>query len=103
MGAHKSLGELRVEALRIAEERNRTMVEFVGTDLDLSIAFLEMALDPSNSPEKRKRNCTNARKGYDFISRFLPNLQMSSRLRMKWEERLRHLKSSLEALGERFS
>jgi hypothetical protein len=83
-------------------ELNRTRTQFLKTDVQTALTFSSIALNTGRSPETRRRNLTNARKGYDTITAFLPKVTLSPEDREFLRVRLVRLKSELEELGESF-
>ena len=76
---------------------------FLMTDLDTALTFAQSALQAGNDSDKKMRNQTNARKGYDAI------LHLSRRIaplcteveKQDLERKFGILKDALEQLGEK--
>jgi hypothetical protein len=56
---------------------HRVVAAFLLTDLDLAMAFLDLA-DESGNPESSRRNHNNARKAYDSALNTLPKLSLTT-------------------------
>jgi len=68
---------------------------------DLALTFLNVA-DTSKIPETVKRNRQKARKVYDTVRYFLPNLVLTTAETQAIEEKLLVLRTRMEAAGEEF-
>jgi hypothetical protein len=89
-----------VDFLR-SSDLNTTSIEFLLTDLDTALTFLDVA-QTSGDQEVKQRNHTNARLAYDTVTRFLPKVKPTAAQQQAIDEKLTLLKARLEAVGERF-
>jgi len=80
---------------------NATAVEFLLTDLQTALIFMDVA-HTSGDPEIKQRNYVNARRAYDTVIRSLPAVEPKVAQQQTIDEKLRLLKARLEAVGERF-
>jgi hypothetical protein len=79
---------------------NATNAEFLKIDVETALTFSGLALETDN-PEKRNRNRKNARKAYDTILRLWVNVIFTPTEEGWMHEKMGHLKSDLELLGEK--
>ena len=93
--------ELLTEAYRVLDtarklndESKRNGVDFINTELDLSVTFAERALTSFSAGhvEKAKQNASAAKAAYQAIQKLLP------RLRVEREER-EHIDATLAELA----
>jgi hypothetical protein len=75
--------------------------DFLRTEILTGFTFYRIALH-STDPLKKSRNQVNARKAYDSVLHFLPLSKLTSDEAAEMESQMKHLKVSLEALGETF-
>jgi hypothetical protein len=80
------------------ENLNQTGVDFLLTDLDTALVFLDIAATSRNQ-DNIKRNHQNARKAYDTVARLLLTVDPSPRQLSVITQKLGLLKSRLEAVG----
>ena len=80
---------------------NPTGPEFLLVDLDLAMAFMDVA-EASRIEQTRRRNHDNARTAYDTILRLLENLRPSLAERQAIDAKLAILKMRLQAVGQQF-
>jgi len=80
---------------------NRLGVEFMFTDCDLAMTFLDVA-DTTTIPETAQRNRQNARKAYDAILYYRAKRVLSAAETKSIEDKLTALRTRLEAAGEQF-
>ena len=80
---------------------NRASVDFLFTDCDLAMTFLDVA-GTTAIPETAQRNRQNARKAYNAILRAIPKLVLSAAERQSIENKLSALRTRLETAGEQF-
>ncbi|HUB34784.1 MAG TPA: hypothetical protein VMA31_17235 [Bryobacteraceae bacterium] len=83
------------------EDSNRIGAEFLITDLDIALTFLDVAQISANE-ETIRRNRAHARRAYDTVLHLLTKLEIDARQRQTIGERLSKLKARLEAVGYRF-
>jgi hypothetical protein len=76
----------------------RTGAEFLITDLDTAMVFMDVA-DTSGDKETVARNQRNARKAYNTVLGFLSTLALMPSDRQAVESKLAVLKARLEAVG----
>lgn len=77
---------------------NKTGVEFLLTDLDAALTFMDIA-DGWENEQKARRNRENARKAYETVLRHLRNVKPDPRQQKAIEEKLTRLRTRLEAAG----
>ncbi len=94
--------KLRRDSAVLLEESNRVGVKLLLTDVETSLTFASLALDTTNSPQKRERNRKNARRGYDAVVYFSRKLKPSQTQRRELSSLLRKLRSRLKQAGEIF-
>lgn len=87
---------------QLQNDSTRIGVDFLRTDIETALIFANAALNSSDDPEKRARNQTNARNGYDTVVRLSERLELTDLERKDVDSMLAELKSVLERLGERF-
>jgi hypothetical protein len=92
------LGTVRLE---VDFATNRLGVDFLFTECDLAVTFLNVA-DNTAIPETVLRNRGNARKAYDTILRYMPKLVLSATETQSIERKLSSIRTRLEAAGEQF-
>jgi hypothetical protein len=80
-------------------ESNRAGVQFLITDLEAALTFLDVA-DVTHSDENRARNRGNAMTVYETVLRLLPKVTPTEDERQKLEDRFSRLKKRLIALGQ---
>jgi hypothetical protein len=90
----KSFSQLR-------EDANETGVQFLLTEVDTGLTFLEVA-SVTNSDETRKRNYKNARLAYDTVVRLKTRLLLTGAQRNQIETGLAKLRNILEGKGMQF-
>ena len=100
--SHKSVPELQEELKALKNDRNRILVDFLLTDLDLSLTFVKMALNQIQDEEKRERHRINARKGYEAVLHLKDRFEMPTSQQQDVMAKLEKLRSALEEAGERF-
>jgi hypothetical protein len=84
-----------------AEDANNIGVEFLLTDLEIAMTFLDVA-EVSRIPETVRRNHQNARDAYDSVLRLLHYVTPDARQQRVIDDKLRTLKARLEAVGQQF-
>jgi hypothetical protein len=89
------------ELLATRERMNRTSVEFLKTDLETALTFVQIARKTSDD-SRRKRTCRAARKAYETLEKFVNKVDLSIEQGQKLALGLKRLKSELEVLGEVF-
>jgi hypothetical protein len=74
--------------------------EFLRTELFAGITRANIA---RNTPDesKKERNRREARKAYDTVLRFLPQMYLSEKEKEQIDSKLAALKSALRSLGEK--
>src|SRR5215471_21111054 len=100
--SHKTPAELHEQTNVLRDERNRILFDFLLIDLDLSLSFVEAALDYHNDEQKRERNRANARKGYEAVQHFRNRFEITIPQQNELVAKLTKLKSALEQAGEQF-
>ena len=80
---------------------NRAALAFLFTDCGLAMTFLYVA-DTTAIPETARRNRASARKAYDTIAHYLPQLVLTAAESQSIEKQLSALRIRLEAAGEHF-
>ena len=88
-----------VDFLR-SSDLNRTSVEFLLTDLETALTFMDVA-QTSRDQETKQRNHANAHSAYDTVIRLLPKLKPTVAQQQTIDEKLSLLKARLAAAGER--
>ncbi|HEU5404023.1 MAG TPA: hypothetical protein VFU86_21895 [Terriglobales bacterium] len=88
------------KGIELQGESRKAAANFLQIELDTSLTFVEAALSAGDNAEKRSRDRANARKGYDTIMRFSRKYAVPPDAAPDFDERLRHLKSALQLLGE---
>ena len=83
-----------------SSDLNTTSIEFLLTDLDTALTFLDVA-HTSGDQEIKQRNHKNARVAYDAVTRLLPKVKPTAAQQQAIDEKLTRLKARLEAVGER--
>ncbi len=86
--------------MEIEGELRKTAANFLLIELEASLTFAEAALSAVNNVAKRERDRANARKGYDTLLRFSRQFNVPPSAEQYFADKLRHLKSVLEVLGE---
>jgi hypothetical protein len=82
-------------------ETNRAGVEFVLTDLDAALTFMDIAAR-SGIEETVQRNHKNARHAYDIVLRLLQHLTPDADQRSAIDAKIAALKARLQAVGQQF-
>ena len=72
--------------------------EFLITDLDVALTFLDVA-SVTNSQETQRRNLEHAREAYDTVIHLLPRIAVPENDRPVLLAKLAELKGRLVALG----
>jgi len=88
------------KGIEIQGETRKAAENFLRVELDTSLTFAEAALSAGDDLEKRARDRANARKGYDTLLRLSRKYSVSPSADQGFAEKLGHLKSALQALGE---
>lgn len=81
------------------DDLNRTGANFLLTDLDLAMTFLDVAAT-SRSEEVRQRNRRNARRAYDSVLALSSKLTLNEAETQTINARVLALKNRLQAMGE---
>jgi hypothetical protein len=87
---------------RIREALNRNKADFLKTDLDTALTFVDIASQAGLNLGKKLRNQANARRAYDTVLRFLKHATLNAEEDREIYDRLSRLKLALEKLGEVF-
>jgi hypothetical protein len=98
----RNLDDLLRENLRLQEEMSRNGVEFLFTELELSLTFASIAAAGMDEPERRARNTANSRKGYDILLMIGDRIRMDKEDEERLKSGLKRLKARLVELGEEF-
>jgi hypothetical protein len=85
----------------MAFDSDRAALEFLCTETDLAMTFLDIA-DTSVISETSRRNRKNARKAYDTVIHFLPRFMLTAADSRAFQDRLSTLRIRLESVGECF-
>jgi hypothetical protein len=80
---------------------NQNGVNFLLTDLDLALTFMDIA-EVSRHEETVRRNHNSARKAYDTVVRLLEKLMPDVEQRQVIDANLAVLKARLQAVGQQF-
>lgn len=91
MSVESTAGELQ-------NQSNRSGIQFVLTDLDTAISFLDLA-DGTSNIDHRQRLLANAKKAHDACQRFIPRLTFSASETSIVNRKLRQIRSRLTADG----
>ena len=89
------------ELLASRERMNRVSVEFIETDLETALTFVQIARQTSDD-SRRKRTCRAARRAYDSLKGFANRVELTAEHGKQVALGLKRLKSELESLGEVF-
>jgi cysteinyl-tRNA synthetase len=81
---------------------SKNAFEFLRTDLDTALTFMDLAESQSYNVATRTRNHTNARRAYDTVVRLMQNLSFDEARRKELAEKLALLKSRLQNAGQQF-
>ncbi len=101
----ENLHDNLARAAELEKEWNRSGFAFISTDLQTSLTFATLAIQARDDNEKRQRNRTNARRGYDAVVYFMKKFDrdtISAPELTDIEDKLRRLKLTLLELGEDF-
>jgi len=82
-------------------ELEHTGAEFLITDIDTAMVFLEVA-ETSKTAETVTRNRDNARRAYDIVLHLLTTAKLNEVERETINTKLALLKERLEAAGQQF-
>ena len=94
--------ELRREIEQTALELDRSRIEFLSTDLDVTLTMTQVASAAASGSEKRERNVRNARHAYDVITHLRESVDAGPEINRELDEKLHQLRAALTALGEKF-
>jgi hypothetical protein len=83
------------------DNSNRIGAEFLITDLDIALTFLDVAQTSTNQ-ETIRRNREHARRAYDTVVHLMSKIEVDHPERQKIHERLAKLRVRLQAVGYRF-
>ncbi|HEV2396341.1 MAG TPA: hypothetical protein VGS27_05340 [Candidatus Sulfotelmatobacter sp.] len=89
------------ELISVRKQANRASADFLEIDLQTALTFCDIARKTDNQQRKR-RNLQSARKAYETVSRLLRKTSLSAAEARGLQDKMRLLKSELEALGEVF-
>ncbi|HZQ41889.1 MAG TPA: hypothetical protein VFA99_01480 [Acidobacteriaceae bacterium] len=82
----------------LREESSKIGVEFLLTELDAALTFLDVA-GTTDSPETRERNQGHAREAYDTARRMQTRVSMQPDEKKNFDEKLALLETRLQDLG----
>jgi hypothetical protein len=82
------------------KQLNATNADFLRIDVETALTFTRLALGTDN-PEKKERNCKNARKAYDTILSLRRSVTFTPRQETYMREMLNRLRDELKSLGEK--
>ncbi len=82
----------------LRDESNKIGVEFLLTELDAALTFLDVAR-ATGSPETRERNQGHAREAYDTARRLQTRVSMQPDEKQNFDEKLALLETRLQDLG----
>jgi hypothetical protein len=85
--------------MRSSAANNR--VEFLLTDLDTALTFLDIARTTTNE-ETRRRNFENARRAYDTVIQLMQRVPLDDAQNEFIQGKLTLLRMRLEAAGQKF-
>ena len=85
--------------LQLSSDLNKTSIEFLITDLETALTFLDVA-QTSGDQKTKQRNHKNAHNAYDSVIRLLPKVKPTAAQQQAIDEKLTLLKARLEAVGE---
>jgi hypothetical protein len=91
---------LQEKTSRLMEQTNQAGIDFIVTDLNTGLTFLEIA-NVSGSDSNRKRNFEKAHEVYRTVTRLLPRVMPSPAVKQQIEKKLEELKGALEKAGYR--
>ena len=83
---------------RLLERSNKIGVEFLLTDLNTGLTFVEVALT-TNSPVNRNRNIESAVEVYRTVTRLLPRVVPTPLEQMEIEQKLEDLRLRIREAG----
>ena len=86
---------------RIRPSVSNNAFEFLLTDLDIALTFIDVA-ESTDNIATRQRNHANARRAYDTVVRFMQNLSLDDTQRKELAKRLAFVKSRLQKVGQQF-
>jgi hypothetical protein len=86
--------------LATIERHNKTCTDFLKTDVEAAVTFMEIARAAQN-PAEQDRNRRAARRAYDTVIRLIGRVKLTDADSQLLGTRLTHLKSGLRRLGER--
>lgn len=89
------------ELLAAREGINRASVEFLKTDLETALTFVQIARQTSDA-YRRRQTCRTPRKAYETLEKFVRKVELGTENGRQLGRGLKRLKSELEALGEVF-
>ena len=95
-GAKKTIG---VDA-ELCAQLYEAFWKFLNADVDIGIAFSELALQSGKDLEKRRRNRQKARKAYLTVVRFGQRFRFPEADAQEFEQKLRRLKAVLQQLSD---
>lgn len=93
---------MRKSRQELRDDFNHSGFDFLTVDLDTPILFTERAFLSKGDPQAEQRNVTNARKGYEAVTRLREKLKLDSEEQGAFEAKRMNLKKALERLGEQF-
>jgi hypothetical protein len=86
------------ESSRLIEQTNQLGIDFLLTDLDLGLTFLQVAR-VTHFAESRSRNFDKAYRVYRTVMHLLPRVHPPPDVRLALEKKLEDLKNHLEEAG----
>ena len=81
-------------------EIRETRLTLLRAELATGHAFVRLALDATDNPEKRQRNRINAQTAHAAVLRFATRLAMSDEERVEITEGLEALRAAIAAIPE---
>lgn len=85
------------ETIRQSE---KIRLDLIKTELDVAFTFAQVAFQSGDSPEKRRRNTSNARKAYDTLLKLAAQAAQDETAAQKLRHDLNALRQQLISLGE---
>ncbi len=89
-------------SLEIRRQTKEAGLAFLKTDVEAALTFAQVALQAGSDSERKSRNQTNARKGYDSIARLIRRIAplCTEGEKQEFEQKFDKLRDALKRLGE---
>ena len=88
--------------MSVIEKLKHSGKDFLVADIETALTFVQLARSADDNSEKKVRNLANARKAHDTVRALAARLHLSPKQQTEVNEKLKTLKTELEALGENF-